>query len=79
MGVAGCGQSEQCLKHPLRMSRGEQVGAARDQRDALLRIIDHDREVIGCRRLLASEDNVAEQERIDIDRPKLASVSPFLK
>ena len=47
------------LQQTVHARRPEQVLAAHDVGDALQRIIDHDRQMIAVRRLLAREDNVA--------------------
>ena len=39
----------------------EQIVAARDERDVLKRIVDHDGEMIGRRHFLARQNDVAER------------------
>ena len=72
MGVFRTWKMEKRLQHALDMGRSEQVEAARDQRYVLKRIVDHDRQMIGGRRVLARNDDVAEEERIDGDPARLA-------
>ena len=52
-------QAEQMLQQPVHAGRPEQVGAAHHLGDALQGVVDHHREVIAGRRLLAREDDVA--------------------
>ena len=57
-------QVEQRLKQPVHMRRGEEIGAARDERDALRRVVHGDGEVIARRRVFPGKDDVAERQRI---------------
>ena len=52
-------QTEQLLQQPVHAGRPEQVRAAHHLGDALQGVVDHHREVIAGRRLLAREDDVA--------------------
>src|SRR5580658_3600566 len=63
--VARSRNFQQSLQHTLYMRSPEQITPARDKRNSLLRIIQNDCEMIGRGRLLACENHVAEQERID--------------
>ena len=61
MVVARRRQAEQRLEQAVDVRRLEQVGAAHDVGDALRGIVDGDREMIGGRRILAREHDVALQ------------------
>jgi len=65
-------QAEQGLQQPMDAGRPEQVHAPHDLGHALKGIVDHDREVIAGRHLLAREDDVAPGLRAGGDRPDLA-------
>ncbi len=71
MAVARRRQAEQRLQQAVDVGRGEQIGAARHQRDALQRVIDGDREVIARRHLLAGQHDVAQRRRIGLDPPAI--------
>ena len=66
-------QAEQYLQHPVHAGRPEQVLAAHHVGDALQGIVDHHREVIAGRRLLAADDDVAPGRRIGGDVADLAA------
>ena len=53
-------QAEQGLQQAVDVAGGEQVGTARDQRDAVRRIVQRGGEVIGCRGFLAQQHDIAE-------------------
>ena len=69
--VARRRQAEQGLQQPVDMRRLEQVGAAHHVGDALPRIVDGDREMIGGGRILAREHDVAESLRLGGDIARL--------
>ena len=51
-------QVEQGLEQPMHIGRGEQIHSACDQRDALERVVDGDREVIAGGGFLARQHHV---------------------
>ena len=65
-------QAEQRLQQPMHAGRPEQVLAAHHLGHALQGVVDHHREVIAGRRLLAREDDVAPGFRPGGDRAGLA-------
>ncbi len=54
------GEAEKRLEQPLDRGRAPQIGAAHDERDTAVGIIDHAGEMIGCGRVLAGEDDVVD-------------------
>ena len=58
---AGNGQPQQGLQQPVHMGGGEQVDTAGYQIDLLQGVVDRDRQMIACRRVLAGQHDVAEQ------------------
>ena len=65
-------QIEQRLQHAVHAGRPEQVLAAHHMGDALHRVVEHDREMIAGRRLLAADDHVAPGRGIGRDLAGLA-------
>ena len=53
-------QAEQRLQQAVDVGRGEQVHPARDQRHAVLGIVERDRQMVARRRVLAHQHHVAE-------------------
>ena len=72
MPVGRLGQAEQTLQQAVHARGMKQVLAAHDVRDPLQRVVDHDREVIAGRRLLARQDDVAPGLRAGGDCPRFA-------
>ena len=60
-------QVEQRLEQPVDVGGGEEVAAAHDVGDALGGVVDRDGEMIAGRRVLAGEDDVAEQPGLGLD------------
>ena len=58
--VGRLGQAEQLLEEPLRGRGRPQILAPHDQRPARLGIVDNAREMVGGRRVLTSEDRIAD-------------------
>ena len=63
-------QIEQRLQQPVDVAGGEQIGAARDQRDPVRRIIQRGGKVIARRRILAHQHDIAQQVRRGLLRPR---------
>src|SRR5262249_42033519 len=61
MGIGRSREPEQRLEQPLDMGRREEIVPARHQRYALVRIIDHDGQVITRRQVLAGGGDIAEK------------------
>ena len=70
--VGGLRQAEQRLQQPMHAGRPEQVLAAHHLRHALQGVVDHHREMIAGRRLLARQDDVAPGFRPGGDNAGLA-------
>ena len=58
--IGRLGQAEQQLEEALDRRRGAEVGAAHHEGHAGSGVIDHATQMIGCRRVLAGEDRVAD-------------------
>jgi DNA-3-methyladenine glycosylase II len=72
MMIGGLGQPEQRLQEAVHMGGRQQVLAASHQRHALQRIVERDREMVAGGRVLARQDHVAQEGRIDRDAPMRA-------
>ena len=72
MVVARLRQAEQRLQQPMHAGRVKQVASAHHIGHALRGIVDHDREVIAGRRLLARQDHVAPGGGIGSNGPGFA-------
>src|SRR5262249_43032487 len=71
MVVLGCRKAEQRLQQPMRARGLEQILPAHDMGHALQRVVDHDRQVVAGRRLLARQHHVAPLLRRCRDRSGL--------
>ena len=73
----GVGKPRQLLQEDLARRRREQVGAAHDVRDALQRVVDDDRELVGEEPVGAPDDEIADVAREVLRLRSLQAVAEF--
>ena len=70
-------EPEQRLQQAMHRRRGQEIAAAHDVADALQRVVDDDREVVGRRPAFAAQHDVAPGFRRRFDAPLLKALAEF--